>query len=62
MKTNEFKKQLIGLTGPELKIKARDIYSQIAKSRLELAAGKLPNKRTVFNLRKQLAIIKSKNI
>lgn len=62
MKINEFKKQLIGLTGPELRVKARGIYSQISKSRLELRAGKLPNKRAVFNLRKQLAIIKSKNL
>lgn len=60
MKTLDFKKQLIGLSVPELSIKAKAVYSQIVQNRLELAAGKLVNKRLVFNLRKQLAVIKTK--
>lgn len=56
----EFKKQLIGLSIPELKARAKAVYSQIVQNRLELAAGKALNKRVVFNLRKQLAIIKTK--
>ena len=60
MKTFDFKKQLIGLAVPELTAKAKTVYSQIVQNRLELAAGKALNKRVVFNLRKQLAIIKTK--
>jgi ribosomal protein L29 len=60
MKKMEFKKQLSGLSKAELSERAKIVYSQIVQNRLELAAGKAQNKRTVFNLRKQLAIIKSK--
>ncbi|MBI5358441.1 hypothetical protein HZB69_02315 [Candidatus Amesbacteria bacterium] len=60
MKTLDFKKQLIGLSISELSIKAKAIYSQIAQNKLELTTGKLVNKRAVFNLRKQLAVIKTK--
>lgn len=56
----EFKKQLTSLTLPELSARAKDVYSQIVKNRLELAAGKALNKRIVFNLRRQLAVIKTK--
>lgn len=60
MKTFDFKKQLLGLNAQELTAKAREITSLIAKNKLELAAGKLQNKRAVFNLRKQVSIIKTK--
>lgn len=60
MKTFDFKKQLIGLNPAELSAKAKLVYSQIVQNKLELAAGKALNKRVVFNLRKQLAVIKSK--
>ena len=56
----DFKKQLIGLSVPELTVRAKAVYSQIVQNRLELAAGKALNKRIVFNLRKQLAVIKTK--
>lgn len=60
MKTLDFKKQLIGLNSAELNDKAKLVYSQIVQNKLELAAGKLLNKRAVFILRKQLAVIKTK--
>lgn len=60
MKLKDLKKQLIGLTPSELNVKARELSSLIAKNRLELAAGRITNKRSVFNQRKQLALIKTK--
>lgn len=60
MKLKDLKKQLIGLTPMELNVKAWELSSLIAKNRLELAAGRIANKRSVFNQRKQLALIKTK--
>ncbi len=60
MKLKELKKQLEGLTPAELNTKARELSSLIAKNKLELAAGRIANKRTVFNMRKQLALIKTR--
>ena len=60
MKLKDLKKQLVGLTPAELNTKARELASLIAKNKLELAAGRIANKRSVFNQRKQLAVIKTK--
>lgn len=60
MKLKDLKKQLIGLTPAELNTKARELSSLIAKNKLELAAGRITNKRSVFHQRKQLALIKTR--
>ncbi|MEK7503980.1 MAG: hypothetical protein AAB550_00550 [Patescibacteria group bacterium] len=60
MKLKDLKQQLVGLTPAELNKKARELSSLIAKNKLELAAGRIANKRSVFHQRKQLAIIKTK--
>ena len=55
----KFKKRVRDLTTAELTVKASELVEEIAKLRLELATGRLQNKRKVFILRKQLAIVKS---
>jgi ribosomal protein L29 len=60
IKLKDLKQQLAGLTAAELNTKARELSSLIAKNKLELAAGRIADKRLVFNQRKQLAFIKTK--
>lgn len=55
----KFKKSVQDLTTAELAVKASGLVEEIAKLRLELATGRLQNKRKMFILRKQLAIVKS---
>lgn len=55
----KFKKRVQDLTTAELAVKASELVEEIAKLRLELATGRLQNKRKVFILRKQLAIVKT---
>ena len=55
----KFKKRVQDLTTVELAVKASELVEEIAKLRLELATGRLQNKRKVFILRKQLAIVKT---
>lgn len=59
---NRFKKQIENLTEAEMTAKLRELQQQLAKAGLELARGKVKNRRSKFNLRKQIAIILSKNI
>lgn len=47
------------LTIEELGVKAVELRRQVSKTRLEMAAGKIKNKREVFNLRKKLARVLS---
>ena len=55
----KFKKSVQDLTTAELTVKACGLVEEIAKLRLELATGRLQNKRKMFILRKQLAIVKT---
>ena len=55
----KFKKDHKHLTKPELQAKIRELNSKIIKTRLELKIGKVKNLRSVFNMRKQLAILKT---
>jgi ribosomal protein L29 len=60
MKRSQFKKDIAFLNKAELETKALALASQIAKTRLQLAAGKVKNFKEVASLRKQLAVVKTK--
>lgn len=60
MKYSQFKKDISFLNKAELEAKASVLASQIAKTRLQLAAGKVKNFKEVSSLRKQLAIVMTK--
>lgn len=60
MKKAQFKKDITYLNKAELEIKAVALASQISKTRLQLAAGKVKNFNEVSTLRRQLAIVKTK--
>jgi ribosomal protein L29 len=51
--------KLADMTAGELEVKAREVAGQIQKQRLERVVGRVKNTREVFNLRKQLARIKT---
>ncbi len=55
----KIKKNYINLSASELATEAKKISEQIAKVHLDLMTGKAKNTRQVFNLRKQLAVVKS---
>lgn len=55
----KFKKDHKHLTKPELQAKIRELNAKIVKMRLEMKVGKIKNLRSVFNARKQLAILKT---
>ena len=52
-KTSEIK--LVDMTSAELMVEAKRLRDQIAKTRLEMAVGRVKNLRLGFNLRKRLA-------
>lgn len=54
-----FKKKMAHITAAELAAEEARLKKAIAQARLDLASGKAKNTRLVFNLRGQLAIIKS---
>lgn len=60
MKHSQFKKDIAYLNKAELETKATALTSQIAKTRLQLAAGKVKNFNEVSSLRNQLAVVKTK--
>lgn len=55
----KIKKTYQNLSHAELITEAEKLKLQIAKSQIEMVAGKLKNTRAIFNLRKQLAIVQS---
>lgn len=55
----KFKTSVKYLTQGELAVKIRESMASMAKIRLEMTVGKVKNVRQLFNLRKQLAILKT---
>lgn len=57
-KSRDFINNAKALAPAQLVVRARELAGQIAKTRLEIRAGKTKNLRQVFGMRKQLAVIK----
>lgn len=55
----KLKKKYTNLSKAELAIEVTRLAKEITRAKVELASGKLKNTRHVFNLRTQLAIVKS---
>lgn len=55
----KFKKEHKHLTKPELQAKIRELDTKIIRTRLELSLKKIKNLRSVFNMRKELAVLKT---
>lgn len=53
----KLKKNYANLSPVELDHEAKKLRAQVVKAQAELAVGKLKNTRTVFNLRKALAVV-----
>ena len=58
-KKEDVKIALIDMTISELASQAKQITTEITKKRLEKIVGRVKNVREIFNLRKQLARIKT---
>lgn len=58
-KTEEKLIKLSDMTGEELKIKAKQLSTQIAAKKMEMAVGRVKNTREAYELRKQLARVKT---
>ncbi|OGD09277.1 50S ribosomal protein L29 [Candidatus Amesbacteria bacterium RIFOXYB1_FULL_44_23] len=58
-KKTEVKISLADMTVTELISKSKQLYAEISKKKLEQKVGRLKNIREVFNLRKELARVKT---
>jgi ribosomal protein L29 len=59
MKYSEFKKKAKSMSQAELAMKAKGLAADLTKSRLERTVGRSRNLRAGFNMRKQIALIKT---
>lgn len=59
MKYTDFKGKIVVLTKGELGTRAGELVTQITKNRLEMQSKKVKNLRSTYQLRKQLALVKT---